>query len=1059
MTSAERELFIVPAGAGAGKTHKIRETLAEWVEKEIVRPERILAVTYTEAAAAELRERIRSGLLAKGMVTAALAAERAYISTIHGLGLRILTEHALAAGASPKPRHLSDAEKDLLIRQALAHASSLDPIKADPARYGYVYNWNTGESPEEMLRKKVLGIIDLLRGLGEKGKDPNLIAPALARLDTIHGEIRPDPEAARGSLVRAVSEMLAAFPNGGMATVTAKDPRSELESDLQLFRRVSKDPDLLKSDWRLWQGLRKLFTSNTRSKTPPGYDGLAERIKAAADLLVGHPGPLQDAKEHLNCLITSAQEVMSNYDKRKQALGLIDFADMISGAEALLRNNPAVLQAVLDEIDCVIIDEFQDTSPVQFAFLWQLGSQAKRTLLVGDVKQSIMAFQGADPRLSTALADANPGSIKPLDKNWRSTPAVMQFVNALGDGLFKKEYNRLEPTRHPVDGLALEILKVKKGRLVRDYSRPHEHVAERITRILQDGEQVTDRQTKQPRIVRPSDIALLVCQHETAKDYAAELRRRNVPVRILEDGWAKADVVQVACAALSCVANPRDIHSALIVRTMGPKPLSLEDALQRQIDGSLLEDPLLQALAGLSEPIARLPVPEALSQVAEVAGLEDWAAGKSDSAQAMADLLRLEAEAEAFEAAHRDLRAASGFHGQSVKVFLGWLDARRGEKNFDNRPDPSGNSAEAVEIVTWHASKGREWPITVVAELDNDIEERPRTTSARFGSLDKIDDMTAVLETAELVHTPLFAAREIQDRFVEDRRKTFEANARNLLYVALTRARDRIVIEWPDFLKPRKGKPASCLFHVLEDTCRLVLTTNALVINGVECVARIAATEDRSSLTIYGAERESRVACFGLKEPLPAVPLTSWRVQPSAIKEGHGTAPPSRNITLGDPWLVSGSTAEQGTALHLAMRTFLNKPELAGNLSAATGLDYKMLEKVEQRAKVLKAWLAEQGYTELRCEFPISGQMPEGGEVLGTIDLVAIRTDGSIIIDHKSGGGEGLGSYWPQISAYIRILRTMSPFKNIDCGIFWMNSGVLTLGQIGDGTNENHREV
>ena len=99
--NADQGLVIVPAGAGAGKTHRIKTQLSDWVKRGIVRPERILAVTFTEAAAGELRERIRAGLLADGLVAEAMAVERAYVSTIHGLGLRLLTEHALAAGASP----------------------------------------------------------------------------------------------------------------------------------------------------------------------------------------------------------------------------------------------------------------------------------------------------------------------------------------------------------------------------------------------------------------------------------------------------------------------------------------------------------------------------------------------------------------------------------------------------------------------------------------------------------------------------------------------------------------------------------------------------------------------------------------------------------------------------------------------------------------------------------------------------------------------------------------------------------------------------------------------
>ena len=618
---SDHGLVIVPAGAGAGKTHRIKTQLSDWVKRKVVRPEHILAVTFTEAAAGELRERIRAGLLADGLVAEAMAVERAYVSTIHGLGLRLLTEHALAAGASLQPRHLGDAERDLLIRQALAHARALDPIKAEPERFGYQANWQKGETIEDSLRGRVLSMIDLLRGLGDKGRDPSLIAPALERLDRIYGEVIADPAAARDALAAAISAMLAAFPEGGMATVTAKGPRETLEKNLALFHRVERAPTLLDRDWSLWQSLSNLFTSNSKTKTPEGYDDLAAAIIQAADTLPAHPGPLADAKLHFRCLIACAQEVMEAYETRKKALGLIDYADMIAGAERLLRTDPAVRQAVLDEIDCVIIDEFQDTNPVQFALLWQLGAHAPRTLLVGDVKQSIMGFQGADPRLSQALAAANPDATQPLDRNWRSTPAVMDFVNAMGAGLFGAGYNSLAPTRDPVPGPALEVLNIVKGRGVRTASKPQEHIAERIARILTTGETVTDRHTKATRAVRPSDIALLVCRHATAARYAEELRARGVPVRIAEDGWAASTAVQAARAALSYSANPADTHSALVLRTLGPDPLSLQAAMTAQIQGRLPDDTVLMRLAALSDRLARLPISNALDLVLNASGV------------------------------------------------------------------------------------------------------------------------------------------------------------------------------------------------------------------------------------------------------------------------------------------------------------------------------------------------------------------------------------------------------------------------------------------------------
>jgi ATP-dependent helicase/nuclease subunit A len=1045
-------LVIVPAGAGAGKTHRIKTQLSDWVKRTLVRPERILAVTFTEAAAGELRDRIRAGLLADGLVEEAMAVERAYVSTIHGLGLRLLTEHALAAGASLQPRHLGDAERDLLIRQALAHARALDPIKAAPERFGYQPNWQKGETVEDSLRARVLDMIDLLRGLGDTGSGRGLIAPALARLDRVYGATLTDPAAARDALLAAVMTMLAAFPDGGMATVTAKGPRETLEKNLSLFRRIERDPSLLEHDWSVWQSLRELFISNSRTKTPEGYDDLATEIMQAADVLPSHPGPLTDAKLHLSCLIACAQEVMEAYEARKKALGLIDFADMIAGAERLLRTNPSVRQAILDEIDCVIIDEFQDTNPVQFALLWQLGARAPRTLLVGDVKQSIMGFQGADPRLSQALATANPDAKQPLDRNWRSTPAVMQFVNALGTGLFGADYNPLSPTRDPVPGPAIEVLQLKKGRGVKTASKPQEHVAERITRILSQGETITDRQTGTTRAARPSDIALLICRHATAGKYAEELRARGIPVRIAEDGWAASPVVQAARAALSYAANPADAHAALLLRTLGPDPLPLQDAMAAQIDGRLADDPVLKKLAALSDQLSRLPVSVALNIVLEAAGLRQWAARQSDAAQARADLLRLEAEASDFESAHRDLKAASGFHGETAKVFLGWLDARSGDRDFDRRPDPSADSAEAVEIVTWHASKGREWPITVVAEFDHGIEEWPGTTATRFQALDRIDDMSAVLASAALIHTPGFAAPEAARRFIEDRRADFEANAKNLLYVALTRARDRLVLEWPGFLKERDedAPEATCLFHVLEDCCKPKIAGGILQIGGVECTAAIIAMPEHASATDFAPAANTDAPLFGKQAPMPSTSLTPWRLQPSQMKTA-APAPESRSITLGAAWSQTVSNAARGTALHLAMRTFLTRSDLASALPGATGLDEETLAALSDRAAALVAWLSGQGYSDLRCEIPVVGESAEGAEIQGTVDLLAIGPDGALIIDHKTGGpGAGFGTYWPQMSLYTQLVADLFPQLPVHgAAIFWIDHGRLDLASVG----------
>ena len=117
---------------------------------------------------------------------------------------------------------------------------------------------------------------------------------------------------------------------------------------------------------------------------------------------------------------------------------------MIDGARLLLEQ-PEVLDHLADRFDCLVIDEFQDTNPLQFSFLWKLHKAGVPALIVGDLKQSIMGFQSADPRLMGSLLEQHPEQCTPLDCNWRSQAHLMDVINAFGEQLFGKDYAPLTP--------------------------------------------------------------------------------------------------------------------------------------------------------------------------------------------------------------------------------------------------------------------------------------------------------------------------------------------------------------------------------------------------------------------------------------------------------------------------------------------------------------------------------------------------------------------------------------------------------------------------------------
>jgi ATP-dependent exoDNAse (exonuclease V) beta subunit len=395
-------LTIIPAGAGSGKTHAIQERLGRWVVNQDVAPDRIVAVTFTEAAAAELRERIGAELLRLNRVEEALLLDQAYISTIHGFGLRVLTEFAFEAGTSPQPRLLNEDEQNALVRLAAARTEQADEIMSNLAAYGYAYDFSSQMPAEDAFREDLLRIVELLRSVGWREYSESHATQAAVWIAERYGPV-DEPGPLSDALRSSVAALLGEFTES-LASLYP-DNRSASEALQQDFRNLhaAHQGDALERDWKLWQSLRDLRQSKRGSPLPKGYDERAATVMAAANALPRHPGPLAHARRHIEALLAAGQEVLVQYGTAKRDAGLVDYSDMIAMAGQLLRDRPDVLATLVSRVDCLVVDEFQDTNPLQFALLWQLTAAGVPTVVVGDLKQAIMGFQGADPRMFEAL--------------------------------------------------------------------------------------------------------------------------------------------------------------------------------------------------------------------------------------------------------------------------------------------------------------------------------------------------------------------------------------------------------------------------------------------------------------------------------------------------------------------------------------------------------------------------------------------------------------------------------------------------------------------------------
>ena len=1048
-------LTIIPAGAGSGKTYTIQQQLGEWVVAGRIAPERIVAVTFTEAAAAELRERIRAKLLSLGRLEDALKLDQAYISTIHGFGLRLLTEFSFDAGLSPRPRLLNEDEENTLIRLALARTEKADVITSNLAKFGYSYDFNSQKSAEELFRDDLLRIVMLLRSAGWSDESDTYSEFAANWISERYG-ITGDGEQLTTRLQQAASRLLEAFPEnlasefGNNATAS-----KELRRDYRNLKAAST-AGVSSADWKLWKELRALRKTKRGCQLPDGYDDLADAVIEAADALPTHPGPLEQAVLHIESLIAAGQEVLVHYAQAKREAGLVDYGDMIAMAAETLRSRPDVLNTLVQRIDCLVVDEFQDTNPLQFALLWQLKDAGVPTVTVGDLKQAIMGFQGADPRLFDALIRQNQDVAKPLTSNWRSQPNLMHFINAVGPGLFGNEYVPLAPqgaesTQEPIELIDFAV-KAKKGQhAVRALS-----VGDRLKTLLEDSsQQIWDRRTKQYRGLRGGDIAVLCPTHRMLAEYADVLRTQGLRVRLQEDGWYSSRVVQLACQAMAYVANPSDRHAALYLAVTELGSLDLKTALEQLITAGRIVDPVLAQLDVLASNVKDRTLFALVADTFAALSLFDVVSVWPDADQSRANLLRLQAEAGEFMDANREALASGGYHGSGIQSFLAWLNAKVEQKDKNNQPDPRVIDEDAIQLVTWHSSKGREWPVVFVCGMDKSLS--PRLPNMALG-YSTFEDLSDLIEKAQIEYSPKFAAPESDDQFLGDLGLATELESRRLIYVAITRAREKLVLEWPSYLT---GKDGLTYWSILaaETTISPQAATISVGDTSFPCSVWEGASELPGNFGVGSGTTPEVLTTIGrraIQRGVVPEELVPDSVVPSGMESLQSTEAakqPLESISYheGLELEIELTGTILGTFLHRCFEVLGVNAELGGKLSAIAGVEISDgdVSNIIYSVTSFERWMTDRfSATAVHRELSLLGIDDNGSVVSGTADLV-LQTDGGIwIIDHKSDQvddpEQAFNSYRPQLECYATLLQSMG-HNVLGTGINWIRGGEVVL--------------
>ncbi|MCP5058572.1 MAG: UvrD-helicase domain-containing protein [bacterium] len=1054
---------IIPAGAGSGKTYRIQKSLAEWVNDELVAPERIAAVTYTEAAAAELRGRIRGELVSSGRLDSALSLDRAYISTIHGFGSRLLREFAFEAGVSPAPRLLTDDEAGFLIGVELAATSELDFVMHHLGHFGYTYDFGSKQSAEASLRRRVAEVIKKLREIGHGSRGASevvhLADASEAFLRKLYG---PTCDAARCEqrLRGAVEEIRGRFPDSLVPQFEGNDAATKAFRKDHRALAQAAEGDRLSNDWSLWKSLSKLRISVRGGPTPEGYDELASEVMEAAAQLAHHPGPLEDAIHHLRSLIRAADESLARFGEAKRRRGLVDYTDMIAEPWQLLAERSDVVKALSSRIDCLVIDEFQDTNPLQFALLWRLHDAGIPALVVGDIKQAIMGFQGADPRLFEQLPVQFPESTDPLATNWRSQEKLLAFLNCVGKGLFNEDYVTLESRAEFESELsALQVIEAGGSKVRKAESALLIESVARIRALLDDEEaRVWDADLKCHRRLRGSDIAVLAPKHASLDTFGKALRSAGIRVRRQQDDWIDSPIVRLTCQALAYVADPADRHAALAVAVTELGQSELGPALSALLDGTALDDPALTCLDAVIAGASDRSVPTLLAELCEALGLWDQIARWPDAAAARADLLKLHADATHFHEAPPEALASAGIHGAGPKSFLAWLPLHAREDR-NKRPEPRVRDDTAVVLATWHAAKGREWPIVLLTGLDEKVEPRLPDITVWF---EDFDDLDGILDRAALEISPEFESPEASDRFKKPLRRRGNRNAHRLLYVALTRARESLILQWPEYLREKLksgADEANTYWSLLREAVGLELGPEGLTAGGETYPCRVIHAEPGGDEPQV-PEVELPLPTLGRRAivlndaPDPSA-LTPDQIAPSELHAAALPLPASlRTVSYAQPFeaTLPGNPAERGNLLHRAFEILFGHPERRELLARGTGVELPddATDAICTAVVEFEEWLTQElNPTAIRTEVPFLAVNENGSTVHGAMDLLVETSNGSWVFDHKSDQiedrQERFGVYWPQLEAYAAAVKSAGGLPVRGVAVNWISEGEAML--------------
>lgn len=1126
----------VTANAGTGKTRVLTDRVLRLLLAG-ADPEGILAITFTKAAAAEMTQRIEDRLTGWAIAEeAALAADleallgrlpgeaelgRARtllprildlphglsIATIHAFCQTLLRRFPLEAGVPPHFEAIDERDAAELQREATEQV--LAAAARDPGRLGKAVAdlavWLADSSIEELLAETLGARTRLLRIRARHGGLDGLLAAIAGALRAVPGlppGLVRERACADGVFdVQSLAKAADLLREGGrrdgeraakIAAWIQAVPADRLRT-FEEYRRafVKQDGDPFDES--------RLLSKKLAERHPELLRALAR--EQARILEVDDSERRQMVLAKTEAMLVLSFAVLDRYETLKRQRAALDFDDLIECTRRLLADagqRAWVLYRLDARIDHVLVDEAQDTSPAQWEIVERLTEEffagagarpASRTLfVVGDEKQSIYRFQGADlanfravrERIrARAEAARRPIETALLDRSFRSVPAVLDLVDAVFADPDARRGVSEEPLHHASErgeqaGLVelwpLAVppaapaeeepwsLPDAPGRTIEPEQLVAEAIAAEIARWLREGE----RLPASGRPVRPGDILILVSRRGTIQERIVRaLRRSGVPVAgadrlALERHLAVQDLVALGEVlllpendmALACLLKSPLLglgEDALFELAHDRGHLSLIERLRARAAEDTANGPFRATYDRLEEWLRRADFMPPFELYA-------WILGADGGRRRILERLGPEA-LDPVESFLGQALAYERGHPASLQGFLAWFRLSAGELKRD--PEKPG---DRVRVSTVHGAKGLEAPIVVLA--DSGPHGQPPRGRILWGSADpeRRGPELPFWRAGESEREPL-----TRSLIEAENRLEAEENHR-LLYVALTRAAERLVVTgW-------HGRRTAEAVAQGRDSVELDRCWHGLVRRGLERLPGVERIQShRLGAAFVGPilRYERGRPAAQTEEPAgaaPPEPLPDWLRRP-APAEPRPPRPLSPSRVLPEPEPSSGRRggAEAGrrrrfgVLVHrlLELLPAVPEPDRPAALDRflarfAAGLDRD--ETARLRANVVdllgRSDLAPLFGPEARAEQAIVG-LVDGVAVSGRIDRLVVTPDEVLAVDFKTGRrpptvvGDVPVAHLGQMALYRALLVRRFPDRPVRLGLLWTETATL----------------